>query len=235
MNRIDRLFGITTMLQSRKYVPAEQLAAQFGISVRTVYRDVKALIEQGIPVSLEQHKGYFLVQGYFLPPVAFTKEEANALLLMEKMIFGFADRSIYAHYTTALNKVKAVMRGKEKDRFEQLNSQIRTHVPQPVSRDVDYLATLQSAISDQHIIEVEYRNNDGITTNRHLEPIGLVFYSAAWHIIAWCHLRNEYRDFKVVHMLRLKCTGSPFRIGSHISLNDYIARRVISVNPGAVS
>src|SRR4026207_1994638 len=74
MNRVDRLFGILTLLQSKKYVPAEKIADKFNISVRTVYRDVKALIEQGIPVSFEQYKGYFIVQGYFPPPVFFSSE-----------------------------------------------------------------------------------------------------------------------------------------------------------------
>ena len=122
MNRIDRLFGITTLLQSKKYVAAERIADQFDISIRTVYRDIKALTEQGIPISFEQNRGYFLVQGYFLPPVSFTPEEANALLLMEKIIARYADKSIQAHYSTALNKVKAVLRGPEKDRIEQLNN-----------------------------------------------------------------------------------------------------------------
>lgn len=223
MNRIDRLFGITTMLQSKKYVPAEQIATHFGISVRTVYRDVKALNEQGIPVSFEQHRGYFLVQGYFLPPVSFKPEEANALLLMEKMVLGFTDKSIHNHYTTALHKVKAVLRSHEKDRFEELNNQIRTHVPKHFFGNFDYLATLQSSISDKNMIEVEYRNVNGIASSRRLEPIGLVFYGAAWHIIAWCHLRNEYRDFKVGRIERLNGTGLPFKIEKHISLNDYIA------------
>lgn len=89
MNRIDRLFGILTLLQSKKHVTAEAIAERFGISVRTVYRDIKALGEQGIPVSFEPHKGYFVVQGYFLPPVSFTSEEANALLLMEAVVKGF--------------------------------------------------------------------------------------------------------------------------------------------------
>ena len=86
MNRIDRLFGILTYLQSKKYVTAEAIAEKFKMSVRTVYRDIKALNEQGIPVSFEQHRGYFIVQGYFLPPVSFSTEEANALLLMEHMV-----------------------------------------------------------------------------------------------------------------------------------------------------
>jgi len=99
-----------------------------------------------------------------------------------------------------------------------------------MANNFDYLATLQSAISDRHIIEVEYRNNNGITTRRQLEPIGLVFYGAAWHIIAWCHLRTEYRDFKVIHIISLNATGIPFKIDPHITLNDYIARLLIPEN-----
>src|SRR5215510_15289588 len=105
MNRIDRLFGILVLLQSRKYVPAEKIADKFGISIRTVYRDIKALCEQGIPVSFEQYKGYFIVQGYFLPPVSFTSDEASALLLMEGLIGILGDKSIQTHYSSALNKV----------------------------------------------------------------------------------------------------------------------------------
>ena len=85
MNRIDRLMGITTVLQSKKYATAEHLAEKFDISVRTVYRDIKALGEIGIPISFEPNKGYFVVQGYFLPPVSLTSEEANALCLIESL------------------------------------------------------------------------------------------------------------------------------------------------------
>ena len=80
MNRIDRLFGILTLLQSKKYVTGEKIAEKYGISVRSVYRDIRALNEQGIPVSFEAHRGYFIVNGYFLQPVSFSTEEANAYL-----------------------------------------------------------------------------------------------------------------------------------------------------------
>ena len=223
MNRIDRLFGITTLLQSKKYVTAEQIGEKFGISVRTVYRDIKALAEQGIPVSFEQNRGYFLVHGYFLPPVSFTPEEANALLLMEKMIYGFADKSIHEHYTTALQKVKAVLRGKEKERVDQLQNSIKMRVSEHFSGSFNHLATLQSSISEKQTLEIEYRNNAGVTSIRQIEPIGLVFYGAAWHTIAWCHNRNEYRNFKVVHILSVTATGKPFRRNDHLTLNEYIA------------
>lgn len=228
MNRIDRLFGILTLLQSKKYVSAEKIACKFNISVRTVYRDVKALCEQGIPVSFEQYKGYFVVQGFFLPPVSFSNEEANALLLMESVVYGFADRSIQTHYSTALNKVKAVMRTTDKEKLEKLDENIMLQKPACMRYDFEYLSNLQTAISAQHIIEIGYKNNNGEVSKRQVEPIGLVFYALNWHLIGWCHLRNEYRDFKVERIQSLKDTGLPFKQPEHMSLNDYI--KLLPVN-----
>ncbi|TKC13093.1 YafY family transcriptional regulator [Pedobacter polaris] len=228
MNRIDRLFGILILLQSRKYVTAEKIANQYGISVRTVYRDMKALGEQGIPLSFEQHKGYYIVQGYFLPPVSFNSDEANALLLMERFLEGFADRSILNHYTTALNKVKTVLRTAQKEKLESLNENIKLQLPNRLANNFEYLSVLQNAISAKCVIEIDYKNNKGEISKREVEPIGLVFYAFSWHLIAWCHLRNEYRDFKVNNILEVKCTDVPFRKLEHMSLNDYM--KLLPVN-----
>lgn len=222
MNRIDRLFGILTLLQSKKYVPAEKIAEKFRISVRTVYRDVKALCEQGIPVSFEQHKGYFVVQGYFLPPVSFTNEEANALLLMEAIVSGFADLSIQKHYSSALNKVKSVLRNSQKEKIEVLNNNIKMQVPSCFVHNYEYLSLIQDAVTSRNILDMEYMNNNNETSRRQIEPIGLIFYALNWHLIAWCHHRNDYRDFRVGRILRLKNTGLPFKKDNHIELEDYM-------------
>lgn len=142
MNRIDRLFGILTLLQSRKYITAEKIAERFNMSVRTVYRDIKALSEQGIPVSFEQHRGYFLVQGYFLPPVSFNMDEANALLLVETLVNGFADNSIKSHYSAALTKVKAVLKTSQKEKLETMNQHIKLQVPERLTYNYGYLSLL---------------------------------------------------------------------------------------------
>ena len=222
MNRIDRLFGILTLLQSKKYVTAEAIAEKFGISVRTVYRDVKALVEQGVPVSFEQHRGYFIVQGYFVPPVSFTSEEANALLLMESLVQGFADRSISTHYTSALSKIKAVLRTKQKEGLERLDQNIKLQLPSCFVNDTDYLSLLQSAISGKTIVELEYKNTKSEVSHRQVEPIGLVFYAFSWHLIAWCHMRHDYRDFKLVRILKVKSTGQSFTQKDHLPLADYM-------------
>jgi predicted DNA-binding transcriptional regulator YafY len=222
MNRIDRLFGIMTLLQGRKHYTAEGIAEHFGISVRTVYRDIKALGEQGIPVGFEPTKGYFLVQGYFLPPVSFSSEEANALLLMESVVSAFADKSIEKHYTTALNKVKAVLRTTQKEQLETLNKHISFHVPECFKYDQEYLSALQSAITSSHILELDYQNKEGLASKRQVEPIGLVFYAFSWHLIAWCHLRQEYRDFRVTRIQAMRCLDVPFKKQGHMSLSDFI-------------
>lgn len=228
MNRIDRLMGILTMLQSKKYLLAERIAEKFSISTRTVYRDVKALIEIGVPVSFETGRGYFIVQGYFLPPVSFTNEEANALLLMESIAGRFSDNSIKKHYETALNKVKAVLRGSQKDKIEQLQPQIMAVSCDFAQNNFAYLTQLQEAIANQTCINIEYQNNKNEVSIRKLEPIGLIFYALNWHLIAWCHWRNDYRDFRVSRILKLTSTSDAFAQTNHIDLNEYM--KMLPVN-----
>lgn len=223
MQRLPRLLALLTLLQSKRHVTADDIAAHFNISVRTVYRDVKALGEQGVPIGFEPGKGYFVVQGYFLPPVQFTTEEANALLLMQRVVEGFADKSIQTHYTTALNKVKAVLRNSQKEQLETLNNHIMFHVPDCFKYDQAYLSVLQGAITKRHVLQLQYRNNKGETSQRQVEPIGLVFYALAWHLIAWCHLRQDYRDFKVARILAMRCLEKPFLQSHHITLEQYVA------------
>ncbi len=222
MNRIDRLFNILTLLQSKKYVTAEKIAAKFNLSQRTVYRDIKALGEAGIPVSFEPQRGYFIVQGYFLPPVAFSKEEANAFLLMEAIVSGFADKSIQKHFSNGLSKIKAVMRTPDKDGIEALSKNIKLQTPPCINFDFEYLSLLQNAIAAKTTVELEYKNNNQEVSKRLVEPIGLVFYALHWHLIAWCALRQDYRDFKVARILRVKNMYTAFTKTDHIELADYM-------------
>lgn len=222
MNRIDRLFGILTLLQAKKHVTADRIADKFDISVRTVYRDVKALCELGFPVSFEPHKGYFVMQGFFLPPVAFSTEEANALILMNALVQGFADKSIQTHYGTALNKVQAVLRTQQKEKAESVSENIKWQMPSCFNHDFEYLAVIQNAIAAKHALSIDYKGNSNETTNRLVEPIGLIFYALNWHLIAWCHKRNDYRDFRVSRILQLKNMYLPFKKTDHIELAEYM-------------
>lgn len=223
MNRIDRLFGILLLLQTKKYISADKIADQFQISTRTVYRDIRALLEQGVPISFEQPKGYYIVQGFFLPPVSFSSDEANALLIMERLVSRFADKSILTNYTSALNKVKAVLKHTQKEKLELLNESIKFQLnPEWFNEEFDHLSDLQNAISGRYIIEIEYQNQHKENSRREVEAIGLIFYAYNWHFIAWCHLRNAYRDFRVSRIVKVRNLELPYRKTDHMALNEYM-------------
>jgi predicted DNA-binding transcriptional regulator YafY len=225
MNRTDRLMGIINLIQSRKFVTSQAIAEHFAISERTVYRDLKAINEIGVPVSFEKGKGYFILSSYFLPPVSLTLEEANALALMEPVVWRFADKSIQQHFNTALSKIKMVLSPTQRENLELTQAHTAHYLPEVFNHcmpNTFYLTTIQKAIIDRTILKVEYKNSQGELTTREVEPIGLTFYSLNWHMIAWCHLRQDYRDFRTTRIQSLNGTIIPFRKADHISLREYL-------------
>lgn len=222
MNRIDRLLGLLTTLQSRKYVRAEKLAEKFDISLRTVYRDLKALNEIGVPVNFEGNRGYFIAQGYFLPPLLFTVEEANALLLLQTLAGRFADKSISKNSVSALNKIKTVMRSHDRDAVEEIAAQTAVYVPGNEQTEHAWLTAIQQGIARKYCLKIAYTDNKGVHTEREIEPVGLIFYTNQWHLIAWCDLRLGYRDFKVPMITALFNTTAPFTKQHTFKMEDYI-------------
>lgn len=222
MNRIDRLMGIMTLLQSKKYCTAEQLSDKFVISIRTVYRDVKALSEIGIPVHFENGKGYYISQGYFLPPLSLTIEEANALILLNTLADKFTDNSIVKHSHSALTKIKAILRYSDKHKAEELSSQINVYISPDDKNKTKWLAPIQNSIINKTVLEIKYTDNEGRQTKREIEPAGLIFYTFQWHLYAWCKEKKQYRDFKVNNINYLADTGKPHNIKEHLKIEDYI-------------
>lgn len=226
MNRIDRLHAILTHLQSKKKVTAQEIADRFNISLRTVYRDVKALDESGVPVIGEAGMGYTIMEGYRLPPVMFTQEEASALILGSKLAEQFTDGSVRKHYETALFKIKSVLRSADKDHLDELDGQIAVTPNRnaPVEENSDrHLVTIQKALSERKVLRLVYYSvYNEATTERTVEPIGLYYYGQTWHLIAWCQLRGDYRDFRVSRIKNLQTTDISFAHKQHRSLQEYI-------------
>ncbi|MDO8898792.1 MAG: WYL domain-containing protein, partial [Bacteroidales bacterium] len=192
--------------------------------VRTVYRDIRALEELGIPVSFEQPKGYFIVQGYFLPPLSLSIDEANALILMASLSEKFADKSIDKQCQNALTKLKAILGYGDKEKAELISSNISVWPASEENFNNEYISTIQKAIVNKTIIEIEYSNNQNQFSKREVESIGLAFYSNQWHLIAWCWKRKEYRDFKIKMISKLSDTYNPFRKKEHLTINEYIQK-----------
>ncbi|HMH20195.1 MAG TPA: YafY family protein [Puia sp.] len=228
MNRIDRLHAILTHLQSKKRVTAQEMADRFNISLRTVYRDVKALDESGVPVIGEAGSGYTIMEGYRLPPVMFTQEEASALLLGSKLAEQFTDDSIRRHFGAALFKIKAVLRTTDKEHVDSLTDHIAVYGKRPAGGDglaPQYLSLLQQAIVGKRVLHLQYQavGNEAATV-RDVEPIGLIYYGSNWHLIAWCRLRNDYRDFRSSRILRASLTEDIFNGSSHPSVQEYLKK-----------
>lgn len=225
MNRIDRLTAMLIHLQSKRIVKAEELSTRFDISLRTVYRDVRALMEAGVPIGSEAGTGYFIVDGYHLPPVMFSQDEAGAMLLAAKLVEKMADQSIGEAFESALTKIKSVLNDPGREHLESLHTHIEVHrAPGDSGPGFPnrFLTDIQNAVVQKKAIEIEYlsRYRDELTT-RVVEPIGLFYYSNAWHLIAWCRFRNDYRDFRGDRIGKLTLTDSTFAHRDHISLQEY--------------
>lgn len=210
MNRLERITTILLLLQSRKKMTAQQLANHFETSVRTIYRDVRVLEEAGVPVGAEAGVGYFLSEGYSLPPVAFTKEEAAAMITGEKLLQQFGDVSINKEFASAMHKVRAVLRSSDKDFVETLEESISVHrikSGDPNAEDFPnrFISSIQVALVKQHLLELEYYSHHSEEiTKRIIEPIGLSFLSGSWHLFAWCRLRKAVRDFRADRIKNLR-------------------------------
>ncbi|HEU5290141.1 MAG TPA: YafY family protein [Cyclobacteriaceae bacterium] len=220
MKRVTRLLGILTYLQSHKFTMAEKLSDRFAVSVRTVYRDIRSLEEIGIPVSFENNRGYFIVQGYFLPPVSFTLGEANALVVMAALATRFGDNSIAKESDSALEKIRAILRQADKEKSEYLVNRIK--VLKPAQDANRHLHELQYAIAEKLILRIDYTDAQKRKTTREIEPIGLIYYTEQWHSIAWCWKRRDYRDFKINQIESLLNTHARFRRKKHISIEDHL-------------
>jgi predicted DNA-binding transcriptional regulator YafY len=205
------------------------VADRFNISLRTVYRDVKALEESGVPVIGEAGSGYTIMEGYRLPPVMFTQEEASALLLGAKLAEYLSDESIKKHFNAALFKIKAVLRTSDKEHMDQLNDNIVVLSRLPADDSAGrYLVDLQKALGDKKVIQIRYQSGQDAMTERTLEPIGLCHYGQAWHLIGWCHLRNGYRDFRVSRIQQLQILDKTFEPETHPSLQEYMQTMINS-------
>jgi len=213
MNRIDRLVAILLQLQSTRRVKAKDIAEKFSLSLRTVYRDIKALEEAGVPVIGEAGTGYSLMEGYRLPPVMFNQDEATALLTASKLVESKTDAGITKHYTSALDKIRAILRHAEKDHIEEIDEHIAVMnhpavVYQPQS-DL-HLPSILKAISSSTVLQINYTSIEkNETTKRKVEPVGIYYMGSHWYLIAWCQMRNDYRNFRTDKIEKLQITEEP--------------------------
>lgn len=226
MNRVDRLLALILLLQSKRVITADEMARHFELSVRTIYRDLDALGEAGVPIAAEAGVGYSLVKGYHLPPVMFTAEEASALSTGGQLVAHFTDPSLRKHMDSALLKIRSVLPAHHRDYLDRLERS--TAVVPRSSNDVPDLARetlvpIQRAMADRQVLAMEYQSGQkGEITRREVEPLGLLYYSDRWHVIAYCRLRRDFRDFRTDRIRKLQLSGERFTGHTDFSLKRYL-------------
>jgi len=227
MNRIDRLTAILVQLQSKRVVKAQEIADKFSLSLRTVYRDIKALDEAGVPVIGEAGVGYSIMEGYRLPPVMFTKEEATAFLTAEKLVEKLTDDSTKKNYGTAMLKVKAVLRLTEKDYLEDMEQHIEVignrYVPKRTN-DTIHLQNVLQSIAQKNVLQMDYfANHNQQHSKRDVEPVGIYYLGEKWYLVAYCRLRKDYRTFKFSSINKLLVSDEHFK-QQHPSLKSFLSK-----------
>ncbi len=225
MNRIDRLTAILIQLQGRRIVKAKDIAERFDITLRTVYRDIQALTEGGVPVIGEAGVGYTLMEGYRLPPVMFTNEEAAAFLTGEKLVGNFGDEATNAGYRSGMYKIKAVLRSMEKDYLETIEDHIEVlRDPRLPEHKHSGLQDIFRSIAGKHLLQLYYTTTySDKHTQRNVEPVGVFHRGSYWYLIAYCHLRKDYRNFRVDGIKQLRVLEERFS-REHPTLKQYLSQ-----------
>ncbi|MBC8151832.1 MAG: YafY family transcriptional regulator [Bacteroidetes bacterium] len=195
--RLSRLVALLTLLQTKRLLTASELAHRFAVSTRTIYRDIRTLEGAGVPVVTQEGKGYTLVEGYRLPPIMFTREEAMALLTAEKLATGLTDSSTAQLTGTAMDKLRAGLRRVDRDHLETLAPHIQVIGPVEKPSPANAYQQLVTAITTQRVAHLHYSAADSVEViQREVEPIGL-YLSGQWHLVAYCRLRQAFRNFRL--------------------------------------
>lgn len=214
MNRTDRLMGILLEFQARGDLRAEDLAATFEVSVRTIYRDVDALCETGVPVMATPGKGYRLMDGYFLPPVSFTSDEAALLLLGGELVRDRVDPELRKAAEEALRKLASVLPPERRAGMERRRQGLAFGVlaAQP---DDERLMLARGALEEGRVVRLLYHAyRRDAPEPRDVEPTRLVHLRDVWYLAGYCRLRHGPRIFRLDRIDRLDVLEERFTAGT---------------------
>lgn len=222
MRRADRLFQVIQLLRRRHVITAAAIAGELEVSERTVYRDIADLVRSGVPIAGEAGVGYTLRKGFDLPPLMFTEEEVEALVLGTRVVSSWADESLAKAAESALARIEAALTDRLKARL--IGSRLFApgfHVPQVVA---ERLGQFRAAIDERHPIHMRYSDGKGELTERTVRPLGLFFWGSVWSLSAWCELRDDFRDFRLDRVQEFAILDTQFPVEPGKELEDFFRR-----------
>lgn len=221
--RLSRLTAILTQLQTKRLLTATQLADKFSVSVRTIYRDIRALEQAGVPIITEEGKGYILMEHYRLPPITFTENEANALITAEQIVLKNKDASFVETYSEAIAKIKSVLRHSVKDKANLLSERVYFAENETIERTSNHLLAIQFALTNFLQTQITYTDEAQNTTERIIEPFALLSTQEKWLLVAWCRLRNTFRFFRLDRIDKLTVLSEKFE-PHQLTLQEYFEK-----------
>lgn len=213
MNRIDRLFGILLLLQGKSLIRAQDLAEKFEVSRRTIYRDIDALGEMGVPVIALPGEGFSLSEGFYIPPLIFTSMEASAVFLGARLLSMQAAGHLPEAAEQALSKIAHILPRDTRYKVERLTDIIQFFTPeQRFNLDDPQLMLLQQAINDHRLIFLRYHSySQDEISEREVEPHHLSYSNGSWYIHGYCRSRRDYRAFRLERVETLKLLDKKFQ------------------------
>lgn len=222
MNKAERLLQLLTLLRARRSVVTARILAEYlGVSERTIYRDIQSLVLSGIAIEGEAGVGYRLQPGSSVPPLMFTGEEIEALLLGVRMVQGWGDDELVQSADSALQKIRSVL--PDRTIHNQNHQKATLLVPElhRVER-ARHGAQLRRAIKHKQVVRLEYRDENEVSSSRDINPLGLVYWGAAWTLVAWCQLRQDHRLFRLDRIKTAELREQTFEIEPYQTLATYI-------------
>lgn len=194
MRRADRLFDIIQVLRlARAPVTAATIAGELEVTPRTVYRDIATLQSRRVPIEGAAGLGYVLRREYALPPLMFTAEEAEAIVIGLRLLPRTGDRTLTATARSVLHKLAAVMPAEARSSLEAPFHVSRRGAP---AADAIEVAELRTAIRDARKMRIGYVDGTGTASERTIKPIAMEYYVEATLLCAWCELRDDFRHFR---------------------------------------
>jgi predicted DNA-binding transcriptional regulator YafY len=224
VRRADRLFRLVQLLRARRFATGDQIAGELGVSKRTVYRDVADLQGSGVPIRGEAGVGYRLERGYELPPLIFTGDELEGLVLGARIVSAWGDAALASAVGSAMTKIEAVL--PEALRRVLLDTPFFSPALPGAAAMAGELALLRRAIGERRLVHFRYAREDGAESERDARPLGLYFWGRKWTLAAWCELRNDYRTFRADRMREVRLIEARFDPEADgVSLAGFLAKR----------
>jgi predicted DNA-binding transcriptional regulator YafY len=222
MRRADRLFDIVQILRGARLRTAQEIADRLEVSVRTVYRDIDALVATGVPIEGERGVGYVLRGTLLLPPLAFSQAELEGLALGARFVEAWADPELAAAAREALVKIDAVL--PEARRGEIWRDVVNVKSPALITAANAQLALFRKAIRQKRKMRVAYRSATEAETDRTIRPLAIEAWGHAWTATAWCELREDFRMFRLDRVVEAMMLEEIFRPEKGRTLADYLNR-----------